>query len=270
MIPGSGDPVICIAARLTQEGKTSQERIIGDIIFTWGKCNETRVAKVMSYYQNSNCKATPRNIAAKLNRHGDQYARNGCCRLDNGDFVYWTREDERDMLRQFRDFVVKLARPQVLCGYNVTGFDLPYLIERAQSLGLGAEFDIIGLGKRDRTFVKTRIFSSKAYGNREMKEFNIAGRLVLDCMTVIMRDFKYRSYSLNSVAEQLLKDKDGNAAERKADVPHTMIGPLWSDTNETRKKVAEYCWKVKQPGSCSSLLLFSHRMWTSRRSWNSA
>jgi len=59
-----------------------------------------------------------------------------------------------------------------------------------------------------RTGVKTEVkdthFSSKAYGTRDSKETNMDGRLQLDILQVMQRDYKLRSYTLNSVCAHFL------------------------------------------------------------------
>jgi DNA polymerase delta subunit 1 len=67
--------------------------------------------------------------------------------------------------------------------------------------------------------VKEQTTNIKALGTRENKDVNIEGRVQLDMMQVIIRDHKLRSYSLNSVAFQFLK-------EQKEDVPHSIISDL--------------------------------------------
>lgn len=39
------------------------------------------------------------------------------------------------MLQKWRDFVEEVD-PDVVIGYNIAGFDFPYLLDRAKSLGL--------------------------------------------------------------------------------------------------------------------------------------
>jgi len=55
-------------------------------------------------------------------------------------------------------------------------------------------------------------------------------------MQVIIREHKLRSYSLNSVAFQFLK-------EQKEDVPHTIISDLQNENEFTRRRLAIYCIK---------------------------
>lgn len=44
-------------------------------------------------------------------------------------------ESERDLLMSWRDFVLELD-PDILTGWNVVNFDIPYLFNRAEALGL--------------------------------------------------------------------------------------------------------------------------------------
>lgn len=55
-----------------------------------------------------------------------------------------------------------------------------------------------------RSEVKDTHFSSKAYGQRDSKETKMDGRLQLDILQVMQRDYKLRSYSLNSVCAHFL------------------------------------------------------------------
>jgi len=163
-------------------------------------------------------------------------------RIRKGEYAYWTPYDEASMLRQFRDFIIHIARPFVITGYNVNNFDLPYLFKRAAHLGMGSEFDCMGWIKGQRTKVRQKIFSSKAFGSRVNHELNMPGRLVVDALHLIQRNHKQRSYSLNgSLANHLGYDEQGNPKYVKADVPHEMIGFLWNHSPDSRARVAYYC-----------------------------
>jgi DNA polymerase elongation subunit (family B) len=55
-----------------------------------------------------------------------------------------------------------------------------------------------------KTTMKDTFFSSKAYGNRESKQINIEGRVPFDVLQIMQRDYKLRSYTLNSVSAYFL------------------------------------------------------------------
>lgn len=118
-----------------------------------------------------------------------------------------------------------------------------------------------------KTEVKDTHFSSKAYGNRDSKETNIDGRLQLDILQVMQRDYKLRSYTLNSVCAHFLGESElevfcleGQAlnfsaatGEQKEDVHHSIITDLQNGTAESRRRLAVYCLKVR-----NSVLSFEH------------
>ena len=49
-----------------------------------------------------------------------------------GSKVY-SYDNEMEMLRKWRDFVLEVD-PDIITGYNIVNFDLPYMIERSQYL----------------------------------------------------------------------------------------------------------------------------------------
>lgn len=63
------------------------------------------------------------------------------------------------------------------------------------------------------------------------------GRLQLDILQVMQRDYKLRSYTLNAVCAQFL-------GEQKEDVHHSIITELQNGTAESRRRLAVYCLKV--------------------------
>ena len=141
---------------------------------------------------------------------------------------------EEQMLLHWRQFIEE-SDPDVIIGYNTTNFDLPYLLDRANALGL-KEFPYFGRLKSVRQEVKDSVFSSRAYGTRENKVVNIDGRMQLDLLQFVQREYKLRSYTLNSVSAHFL-------GEQKEDVQHTIISDLQNGTRETRRRLAVYCLK---------------------------
>ncbi|PJF19447.1 DNA polymerase [Paramicrosporidium saccamoebae] len=95
---------------------------------------------------------------------------------------------------------------------------------------------VIGYNIYTPTKGSDTFFSSKAYGTRESKTYNLDGRLVFDILQVMQRDYKLRSYSLNSVCAHFL-------GEQKEDVPHNIITDLFNGNDETRRRLAVYCLK---------------------------
>lgn len=143
-------------------------------------------------------------------------------------------EDEGEMLMKWKEFIVKVD-PDVIIGYNIINFDLPYLINRAKALKL-EKFPYFGRLFNTKQEVKDSIFSSRAYGTRESKVINTEGRMQLDLLQFIQREFKLRSYTLNAVSAHFL-------GEQKEDVQHSIITDLQNGDSETRRRLAVYCLK---------------------------
>ncbi|KAI0236792.1 DNA-directed DNA polymerase delta, partial [Massospora cicadina] len=143
-------------------------------------------------------------------------------------------EEEGAMLMAWGEFF-RASDPDLVIGYNTTNFDLPYLLDRANKLGLD-NFPYLGRVGNIRSVVKESHFSSRAYGSRDTKAINLEGRLQLDMLQVMQRDYKLRSYSLNAVCEHFL-------GETKEDVHHSIITDLWKGDAETRRRLAVYCLK---------------------------
>lgn len=166
--------------------------------------------------------------------------------------------NEAELLRRWRQFVME-TDPDVLIGYNITNFDLPYLVDRANALNIGNDFCRLSRVLSTRTVIKSTRFSSKAYGTRENKSAStwrvrepepcarahrgggvpradIDGRVQFDLLQMIQRDYKLSSYSLNSVSAHFL-------GEQKEDVQHSIITDLFRGTADTRRRLAVYCLK---------------------------
>ncbi|KAF8629100.1 hypothetical protein AX15_003585 [Amanita polypyramis BW_CC] len=143
-------------------------------------------------------------------------------------------ESESGLLNAWRDFVENVD-PDVVIGYNISMFDFPYLLDRAKALKLN-DFPFLGRLKNVRTETKNTHFSSRAYGQRDSKETPLDGRLQLDVLQFMQREYKLRSYTLNSVCAHFL-------GEQKEDVHHSVITELQKGTPESRRRLAVYCLK---------------------------
>ncbi|KAF8075071.1 DNA polymerase family B-domain-containing protein [Lyophyllum atratum] len=178
-------------------------------------------------------------IANMVTRQGEQqpfirniFTLNTCSNIVGSQVLSFKDEDK--LLESWRDFVQEVD-PDVVIGYNIAGFDFPYLMDRAKTLR-ALKFPFLGRLKNIKTEVKATHFSSKAYGQRDSKETPLDGRLQLDVLQFMQREHKLRSYTLNSVCAQFL-------GEQKEDVHHSVITELQNGTPESRRRLAVYCLK---------------------------
>ncbi|EME47501.1 hypothetical protein DOTSEDRAFT_50888 [Dothistroma septosporum NZE10] len=178
-------------------------------------------------------------IANVVTRYGEEkpFVRNVFC-MDTCSLIVNTQifefGAEEKMLMAWRDFVEEVD-PDVIIGYNISNFDFPYLLDRAAFLKVG-RFPFLTRLRNVKSMAKDTNFSSKQMGNRDTKATNTNGRLQLDLLQLIQRDYQLRSYTLNSVSAHFL-------SEQKEDVHHTMITELYNGTPESRRRLAVYCLK---------------------------
>ncbi|KAK3703906.1 DNA-directed DNA polymerase delta [Vermiconidia calcicola] len=178
-------------------------------------------------------------IANVVTRYGEEkpFVRNVFC-MDTCSLIVNTQifefGAEEKMLMAWRDFVEEVD-PDVIIGYNISNFDFPYLLDRATHLKV-PKFPYWTRLRNVKSIAKDTNFSSKQMGNRDTKATNTNGRLQLDLLQLIQRDYHLRSYTLNSVSAHFLN-------EQKEDVHHTMITELYNGTPESRRRLAVYCLK---------------------------
>ena len=136
---------------------------------------------------------------------------------------------ESDLLFHWSRFV-QAVDPDIILGYNILNFDIPYLIHRAEALKLTL-FPYLGRRRNEVTACKDVV--RKGLGSNEI---TASGRVFFDMLPIIRKDFKLSSYSLNSVSFEFL-------GEQKEDVHHSIISELQAGNEETRRRLASYCLK---------------------------
>ena len=143
------------------------------------------------------------------------------------------------MLLKWRLFLEK-CDPDILTGYNVQNFDIPYLLDRAATLAKKKSklraFTQWGRVLNSPVKMKESMFQSAAHGRRANIETTIDGRVVFDMLPYMQRNHKLSSYTLNNVCAEFL-------GQQKEDVHHSIISDLQNGTDEDRHRLAVYCLK---------------------------
>lgn len=144
---------------------------------------------------------------------------------NNGTYHFST---EKEMMKKFID-LIKDYDPDILTGYNIEKFDLPYIVKRLEILGLDRKF-----GRNTKT-VFTRTFGQNT-------KTDVPGRAVADPY-IVLKDksqnnpaFRFRRYNLNTVAREILE-------EEKKDVEYEEMKKLWRSNGKGLTKFIEYCRK---------------------------
>jgi len=149
-------------------------------------------------------------------------------KIKNGDKTIKTFSSEADMLREFLR-IVDGFDPDVIIGYNINGFDLPYIIERFRQLGIPC---LIG-----RCVKKPA--SSKKFGMWYSN--TVVGRVVADAYELIKESvgkglIRLKRYGLGDVSKALLN-------EDKIDIAHSEIGKYWNGDGIKIEKLISYSRK---------------------------
>lgn len=142
-----------------------------------------------------------------------------CSNLDQQWLLTLSDGDELRLLQQLNELIAQ-QDPDVICGHNLLGFDLPYLHQRAERLGLALRWGRDG----------SELFSRAAKRGWGEQEWTAAGRHLVDTLPALMQyDFTARSlpnYQLKTAVAQL-----GLAADR-SDFDRARISELWSSDRE--------------------------------------
>ncbi|MFP4116103.1 MAG: family B DNA polymerase [Candidatus Aenigmatarchaeota archaeon] len=132
--------------------------------------------------------------------------------------------NEEAMLEEFLK-IIEDYDPDVITGYNVEDFDLPYLLTRLKKYDLDRDFGRCGKNVYARN-----------YGSGT--DVNITGRVVVDPYIILKNDVYRRMmrYDLDTVSKELL-------GEGKEDVEYEEMKELWNSGGEDLQRFVKYCEK---------------------------
>jgi len=101
-------------------------------------------------------------------------------------------QNEEEMLKKFKE-VIDEYDPDIICGHNINGFDLPFLIKRMEILRIARD-----LGRSEK-FAHTRKLQHSYMPN-------VCGRVIVDSFEIYRRDpwVKFKRYDLNTISKQVL------------------------------------------------------------------
>ena len=153
-------------------------------------------------------------------------------------------ESEAELLLDWARYI-KESDPDVLCGYNIFGFDLSYLYLRAKKLGILEEFTKLTRLEDTYSQYTTKVMQSQQAGYNELKMLSTPGRLQIDLYQIIKREHKLTSYKLDHVGEHFL-------GENKDPVSPQDIFRFFRESASQRKIIGEYC--IQDVNLCVRLL----------------
>ena len=128
---------------------------------------------------------------------------------DSGDETveFVSCETEAEMLLQFAE-EIRIRNPDILCGYNIFGFDDAYIEGRLKALGLEDQFE---LARKKTDQWGDKKFETKktelAAGKFDLRFLTLRGRLGIDLLLNMRREHNLDNFKLDNVAFTFLRDK---------------------------------------------------------------
>ena len=122
--------------------------------------------------------------------------------------------DEKKILSDFVN-AINVHDPDIITGYNIDGYDLPLLVERAELHGID-----LAIGR-----------NGSILEQRFQRFWQAKGRVIVDAWWNVKREVRPRQESLNAVAKELL-------GKEKHDVNPSKMDEEWANNSE---KVMNYC-----------------------------
>ena len=117
--------------------------------------------------------------------------------------------DEYEMVQAFAK-VIKETDPEILVGYNILSFDYPYLDHRI--LRQCMNWPHMSRILNEVPVMNSTNWKSSAYGSNSINNLKISGRISIDLLPIVRRDYKFESYTLNFVCKNFLKKQKNDVS----------------------------------------------------------
>ena len=130
--------------------------------------------------------------------------------LDDSKQVIECYDTEREVLLAWSD-LIQQEDPDIIIGYNIFGFDYPFMFDRAKEnncldefLNLSRKIDVYPEDEELKLNQTKIVLASGAY---DLKHPLMEGRLQIDVFTYMRKEFILPSYKLDYVSSYLISDK---------------------------------------------------------------
>jgi len=130
---------------------------------------------------------------------------------DSGDETveFVSCKSEREMLLMFAE-EIRERNPDILCGYNIFGFDDAYIEGRIDKLGIREEFEVSRVKTKESEWGEKKFETKKtelAAGKFDLRYLTLRGRLGVDLLLNMRREHSLDNFKLDNVAFTFLRDK---------------------------------------------------------------
>ncbi|MGB9635854.1 MAG: DNA-directed DNA polymerase, partial [Thermoplasmata archaeon] len=133
------------------------------------------------------------------------------------DAIWSEKDDEKEVIERFME-VIRKYDPDVITGYNIGGYDIPLLVERAKK----NDIKNLGVGR-----------DLGAFSVSQERFWRAHGRVIIDVWLTAKLRLKPKQETLNFIAKMLL-------GEEKEEINRLKIDEEWKNR---REDVVRYCIK---------------------------
>lgn len=139
--------------------------------------------------------------------------------------------------------------PEIITGYNILGFDYPYLDARLKRKRLPPNiWRPMGRLRGKLPTMTSKTWRSDAYGFQEINIMNIDGRISIDLLPLVRRDYKLDKYDLGFVTQFFLGEGRG-----KHDVKAPEMFRIFEDLKKTYDDYLQVADKYSLPRTFSEI-----------------
>ena len=129
---------------------------------------------------------------------------NTCKKISNADVISF--KTEKSLLLKFRDLIIE-EDPEIITGYNIDGFDTPWLFKRAQELDIEDRFNNLSRIKSFKSEIKEKMVKSPTNELIKKEYVEIPGRIQMDLLPLIQKGYNLESYKLDNVSAGFINGK---------------------------------------------------------------
>jgi DNA polymerase delta subunit 1 len=145
-------------------------------------------------------------------------------------------DTERDLLMAYTDYLIK-HDVDIITGWNIFGFDLRYIMKRAEMARCPPSFYQMSKIKETVCNITEKKLSSSALGDNKLHIVPTPGRFYFDLFQEVKKEYKLDSYKLDNVSKLYLGDQ-------KIDMPPKEMFARFIEGDPVKLgEVAEYCIK---------------------------
>lgn len=98
--------------------------------------------------------------------------------------------------------LIRETNPIIITGYNIFTFDFPYIQHRVERMM--EKLPVMGMVDDEVPYLHKSKWRSSAYGYQTNFILTCSGRISIDILTVVKRDYKLRTYGLGEVSSNFL------------------------------------------------------------------